>query len=103
MNTRLAVVKTVLWALVGVLVAVTAARFLRGLGATENQNRPEPIHGSGSRCLSGVIGLWTAHCENGVRSLLQSISNQILQLPRLVAPGGQPRLVIALDEDARTT
>ena len=34
MNTRLAVVKTVLWALVGVLVAVTAARFLRGLGAT---------------------------------------------------------------------
>jgi len=34
MNTRLAVVKTVLWALVGVLAAVTVARFLRGLGAS---------------------------------------------------------------------
>ncbi len=33
MNTRLAIVKTVLWTLVGVLAAVTVARFARGLGA----------------------------------------------------------------------
>ena len=34
MNSRLTIVKTVLWALIGVLAAVTVARFLRGLGAT---------------------------------------------------------------------
>jgi Ni/Fe-hydrogenase subunit HybB-like protein len=33
MNTRLTTLKTVLWALVGVLGVVTAARFWRGLGA----------------------------------------------------------------------
>jgi Ni/Fe-hydrogenase subunit HybB-like protein len=33
MNRRLAIVKTVLWTLVGVLAAVTVARFARGLGA----------------------------------------------------------------------
>ena len=33
MNTRLAIVKTVLWSLIGVLAAVTVARFVRGLGA----------------------------------------------------------------------
>ena len=33
MNTRLAIVKTVLWALIGVLAALTVARFARGLGA----------------------------------------------------------------------
>ena len=34
MNARLATVKTILWTLMGVLAAVTAARFLFGLGAT---------------------------------------------------------------------
>ena len=33
MNTRLAIVKTVLWGLIGVLAALTVARFARGLGA----------------------------------------------------------------------
>lgn len=34
MNTRLTILKTVLWALVGVLAVVTVARFVCGLGAT---------------------------------------------------------------------
>lgn len=33
MNTRLTILKTVLWSLIGVLVVVSVARFLRGLGA----------------------------------------------------------------------
>ena len=34
MNTRLTILKTVLWSLMGALAVVTVARFARGLGAT---------------------------------------------------------------------
>ncbi len=42
MNTRLTTLKTVLWALVGVAAVVTAARFLRGLGATTDLSDATP-------------------------------------------------------------
>ncbi|NQT15284.1 MAG: Ni/Fe-hydrogenase cytochrome b subunit [Planctomycetes bacterium] len=42
MNTRLSIVKTVLWALVGVLAVVTVARLLRGLGASTGLSDAAP-------------------------------------------------------------
>jgi len=42
MNTRLAIVKTVLWALMGVLAVVTVARLLRGLGASTDLSDSTP-------------------------------------------------------------
>ena len=42
MNSRLLTVKTVLWTLVGVLAAVTVARFARGLGATTELSDAAP-------------------------------------------------------------
>jgi len=42
MNARLRIVKTVLWALIGVLTVVTLARFLRGLGATTDLSDAMP-------------------------------------------------------------
>jgi len=42
MGNRLAVLKTVLWALVGVLAAITVVRFTRGLGAVTNLSDAAP-------------------------------------------------------------
>lgn len=42
MNRQLAIVKTVLWALVGVLAVVTVARLLRGLGASTDLSDATP-------------------------------------------------------------
>jgi Ni/Fe-hydrogenase subunit HybB-like protein len=42
MNRRLVVLKTVLWALVGVLAAITVVRFTRGLGAVTNLSDAAP-------------------------------------------------------------
>ena len=42
MTDRLAILKSVLWALVGVLAVVTVARFTNGLGATTNLSDSAP-------------------------------------------------------------
>ena len=42
MNRRLIILKTILWAFVGMLTVMTSVRFLNGLGATTNLNDAAP-------------------------------------------------------------
>jgi len=67
----------------------------------EDEVRIQPQGSRASSSLAGVVGLGGAGGDHAVRTGFQRGGQQILQLARFVAAGGQARLVVALDVEGR--
>jgi hypothetical protein len=73
-----------------------AGRRLRPLAA-QNEAAPQTKARRGGGRLATVVALWRAGRHQVVAPLSQRVRHQELQLARLVAAGGQPGLIVALD------
>ena len=76
MSKRLSNLKTVLWALVGVLASVTVIRFVHGLGAVTNLSDAAPW------------GLWIEGCPGPAGT---SLEGQMTFVPAVTAAGSPAR------------
>ena len=81
------------------VVAIGVGRLRDALFQDEHAFQPE-LRGR-CRRLSRVVGLQGAQGDQRVGALLQGVGHQIFQLARLVAAGGEPRAVVALDPELR--
>jgi hypothetical protein len=68
-----------------------------------HEHAPEPHSCSRRAGLASVIRLHGSHCDERVRTDLEGIADDELELPSLVAAAGQPGEVIALDPNLGPT
>ena len=65
----------------------------------------EDFHPQLSSCRSGLgqpIGMKPGMSHDAIRLLLHRLTHEVFQLTGLVSPEGQSRLIVALDQEARS-